>query len=235
MAECFRCGVTDEKEYLFDAITNEGVVKICERCSCLENIPIIRKPSNFQLKEAERNQTVLERLSKITGVNREPRKVEPINFDEKKYSKKEEELRKVVEANYKRKANEAKRREDLEDNFHWIIMRARRSRKITQGQLAKDIAEPESKVQLAESGVIAQEDDAFISKLEKYLNIKIFKSPAYSGDAEKKQPARILELDKSKLDKITISDLREMKKKRDEEEAKIREQEIGEEIDIEED
>ena len=53
-----------------------------------------------------------------------------------------------MDKNYKEKVGEdlsKKPRADLVDNFHWIIMRARRMKKLTQAQFAKEIGESEGK------------------------------------------------------------------------------------------
>ena len=58
MDECFKCGITADKTLLMDAISNEGIVKICRKCSFDEDLPIIRKPSVINLKEPEKKETV---------------------------------------------------------------------------------------------------------------------------------------------------------------------------------
>ncbi|MEK6906484.1 MAG: hypothetical protein AABW81_02590, partial [Nanoarchaeota archaeon] len=70
--ECFICRISGEKAELFNALDEkEGIVKLCKNCSEKEHIPIIGRPTTFQLKEAERRQTVYERMVSISGVNRE--------------------------------------------------------------------------------------------------------------------------------------------------------------------
>ena len=45
MAErCARCDVNGEEVRLFDAVYDGRMGQICERCSIIENIPIIKKP-----------------------------------------------------------------------------------------------------------------------------------------------------------------------------------------------
>ena len=51
---CVRCDVDGEKVRLFDAIYLGRIEKICERCSIIENIPIIKRPDALKLKESER-------------------------------------------------------------------------------------------------------------------------------------------------------------------------------------
>ena len=55
--ECFKCGISDQKAALYDVITREGLIKLCDSCSRREDSPIIRKPTVFQLKEIERKPT----------------------------------------------------------------------------------------------------------------------------------------------------------------------------------
>ncbi len=66
--ECFKCGISDQKAALYDVITREGLIKLCDSCSRREDSPIIRKPTVFQLKEIERKPTTYERLSKMAGL-----------------------------------------------------------------------------------------------------------------------------------------------------------------------
>ena len=54
MDECFFCGVSGEKVRLFQAIGDEGIIFVCENCAYDEDIPIIRKPTTFQLKNSEK-------------------------------------------------------------------------------------------------------------------------------------------------------------------------------------
>ena len=94
MEECFNCGAKIDKVRLFDAISDEGVVKICEKCSKEEHIPIIRRPTTFQLKEAERKQSFYEKATISLGKR----------FEEKEAPEKRQQevtLREIVDRNYK--------------------------------------------------------------------------------------------------------------------------------------
>ena len=51
---CFRCERTGKEARLFDAIYENEMVKVCEKCSITENIPVVRKPSTSQLRESEK-------------------------------------------------------------------------------------------------------------------------------------------------------------------------------------
>jgi len=66
MEECFKCQVLETKALLFDAILPDGIVKICSKCSSEEDIPIIK---DTLFPKIEKQPTMRERLSKISGVN----------------------------------------------------------------------------------------------------------------------------------------------------------------------
>ncbi len=220
MEECFNCGANINRIRLFDAISDEGVVKICEKCSRDEHIPIIRRPTTFQLKEAERKQTFYERASLSLG-----KKVES-----ETPAKQEQEvtLREIVDRNYERKIpKETAPRPEMVANFHWIIMRARRMKKLTQAQLAKGIAESEAAIKMAEQGSLPEDDYRLVNKLENYLGIKIIRPEFEESISPLRVPGRLsFGIDEARI--LTIDDLRRMKE--DEEESEIKEPEEIEEV-----
>jgi ribosome-binding protein aMBF1 (putative translation factor) len=112
-----------------------------------------------------------------------------------------------------------KQRTDLIDNFHWTIMRARRSKKLTQKQLAENIGETEAIVKSAEEGIMLDNTDAFLQKLESYLGVKLRKvvaeDPAKREIREKFE--REAKFDAKTTEALTIADLQEMKKKKESE------------------
>jgi hypothetical protein len=69
MNECFRCGVSEEKEELFNVVSSKGIVKICKKCNQYEGFPVLRKANEFQIKKSEKISGVYERLSKYAGVD----------------------------------------------------------------------------------------------------------------------------------------------------------------------
>ena len=199
MEECFKCHVPETKALLFDAILPDGIVKICSKCSPEEDIPII-KDTLFQ--KIEKQQTVRERLSKLSGINN----VEKASF---KLNEKNE-LRKLVNENYIFKEN-LKLKEDLIRNFHWVVLRARRLKHLTQEQLAQEINEPEIVIRKIETGSAPEKMDIII-KLEKCLNIRL------TTKSEVQEPSEIKEeFDIKNFEDLTIYDLYEMDKKRDKE------------------
>ena len=211
MEECFKCGIAGDKVRLFDAIAEEGIVKICQECAFSENIPIIRKPTTFQLKEEERRQTVYERLSKAAGLTPKP------EFKKVQFEKPETSLRDIVDRNFKEGKLEKKPRPDLVDNFHWAIMTGRRRKKLSQAQLAEVIGESEAVIRMAEKGILPENDYKLINKLESYLDVDLIRRETRKivEEKQKKQPVKVFDAKEPK--ELTIDDLRRMKKKKEEE------------------
>jgi len=134
------------------------------------------------------------------------------------YSKihQETNLRALVDSRFDKKQKEkVKKRNDLVDNFHWFIMRARRSMKLTQSQLAKEIGESETTIKMAEKGILPDGDYRLVDKLETVLRIKILKKEA-KENLEKQKLSSGLELDPVTTKTLTISDLVDMKKEKEE-------------------
>lgn len=200
MEECFNCGASLNSVRLFDAISDEGLIKICEKCSREEHIPIIKRPTTFQLKEAERKQSFYERATQ--SLNKP--------FEREAPEKKEQEvtLREIVDRNYTQKVpKDIGPRPEMIKNFHWIIMRARRMKKLTQSQLAKQIEESEAAIKMAEQGILPEDDYRLVNKLENYLGIKIIR-PEF---AKQVNPPRKLSFDVNEAKILTIDDLRKLK------------------------
>jgi len=202
MEECFNCGAPISRVRLFDAISDEGLIKICEKCSREEHIPIIRRPTTFQLKEAERKQTFYEKAS--FSLNK-PERQTP--------EKKEQEvtLREIVDRNYEqRMPKKVGPRPEMINNFHWVVMRARRMKKLTQAQLAKQIAESEVAIKMVEQGVLPEDDYKLINKLENYLDVKIIR-PEFTKDINPSGFHRRFGFDMNEAKILTIDDLRRLR------------------------
>lgn len=208
MEECFNCGASINKVRLFDAISDEGLIKICEKCSREEHIPIIRRPTTFQLKEAERKQTFYEKAS--SSLNKPFERETPV--------KKEQEvtLREIVDRNYEqRMPKKVGPRPEMINNFHWVVMRARRMKKLTQAQLAKQIAESEAAIKMAEQGILPEDDYRLVNKLENYLEIKIIR-PEFVKEINPLGFPRRLGFGRNEAKILTIDDLRRLKEEPEE-------------------
>lgn len=222
--ECFKCGVSEDRALLFDAISKKGIVKICRKCSFEEDIPIIKK-FNLNHAKPEIRPTVRQRLSNISGVDLKDKK----SKKEKDLMRKQEtSLRAIVDKNFESKIDmKLKPRTDLIDNFHWIIMRVRRSKKITQKQLAEAIEEPEAAIKMAEQGILP-EDCKLVNKLENYLGIRLVKEKVSDVKQEivnsfvreeiiEQEQPQTIDFDSETTKTLTISDLQEMKRKKESE------------------
>ena len=104
-------------------------------------------------------------------------------------------------------------------------MRARRSKKISQKQLAEQIQEPESAIAMAERGFIPEGGALLVKKIESFLGIKISKGESTifqkgftQDDLTKKELLekfdRDGEFDVLTTKNLTLDDLKEHDKKK---------------------
>jgi len=201
----------------------------------------VRKPTTFQLKESEKKPSVYDRLSRLSGIKRSGEE----RFVKGFKSKEETTLKELVDRNYKKNLKEQtaekKPRPDLVDNFHWVIMRARRFKKLTQEQLAKEISESEAAINLAERGILPEDDYRLLNKLESFLRVKLVKDGFEKPELTLKQPARIIKFDPVAMQNLKIADLQEIKKAKEsgnmevfEDESDLNEEDFDEDEDREE-
>lgn len=208
--ECFNCGISEDRVKLFDAISKEGISKICEECALKENIPIIKKPSlvksisrkNFQEKK---NQTVYERMSIMAGFKPTIKKIKT-----QEEIQQEKNLRKIVEENFNKEISNKEKPDFLIDNFHWSIMRARRLKHLTQKELANAITEPEIAIKMIEKGILSRGAYELIEKIEKFLGIRITRPEFIKRENSKK-----VKFDSINTKGMTIADLKKIEEKED--------------------
>ncbi len=198
--ECSVCGVSREKARLLDAISSKGIVKLCESCFKKEDMPILRRPTTFQLKEAEKKPIIYKRplLEEV--------------------EKTETTLKDVIDKNYEATVSKEKKpMPDLVDNFHWIIMRTRRLKKLTQEQLAKEISESIAAIKMIEDGILPEDDYRLVNKIGSFLGINLIKGGLKIPEVSpEKPPARIIKFDTQTMKDLTISDLKTMKEQTEE-------------------
>ncbi len=213
MDECFRCGALGEKVRLYDAISGKGIVKICSECNAIEKLPIIKKPTDNQIADSQRQKSVRDML---TGMNRG-----------KLLAGREVSLRELVDRNLK--AKQIQSHPDLIENFHWTIQRIRRNRKITREQFSKGIGESEATVRMIEQGVLPENNYKIISKIESYLGVTLRKAGTtgfpntetreptrrFGSPIAVSEPPRRLGFDRDSASQLKIADLKEMKKKQE--------------------
>ena len=219
MVECFRCGIDNEKALLYDAITPGGVEKICRRCSHKESVPLMKNKDLEELKEFERKHDIYDRISRVAGIENK-RKLNNVSLE---IEEQDSTLRDLVEKNVCNGVNKsAKNRVDLIKNFHWLIKRYRRMKKLTTKQFAEEIGEVEKSIILAEQGVVPTGYD-LIRKIELFLNIRLIKPEIVEEMQQKARPVvldnagveEVLDVNSVGSQNLTIADLQEMKNKRE--------------------
>lgn len=201
---CENCGVSAEKERLFDVLSfkEKGIIKLCGKCVKDLGFPILRRPTTFQLKEAEKKGSYYERVAAKRKETEKPASG---------LTSQEIGLKEIVNRNYLEKVpKEKKPRPDLIENFHWVIMRLRRLKKLTQEQLGKAIGESESAIKMAEKGILPEDDYRLIRKLEGFFSINLIKDKSKAKTIPEKMPARILKFDPEAMEKIKIADLQRL-------------------------
>lgn len=228
---CYICGA--EGVELFDAVVREGLVKVCEECSIKENIHIIRKIDNLKSKEAENHKSVYETLSKMAGIDAEEHKAK-FREGSSKGIKSVEDLRarkKEDELSFPKLKNvESVFKDDLIRNYHWAIFKARRAMRLTQKQLADSISESEESIKYIERGVLPENYQVFVKKVESALGINLFKKPEI-----KKKEFKEVQTDESLEDVQKLSFFaawRERRRRRKEERKKeqVEDVEISDEL-----
>lgn len=257
--KCALCGITEKDTVLYEGIYDREMIFVCQDCAREERVPVIKKPSLEQLKDADKFYSVRERMEKMSGM--------------KKMRTNIGEDQQVVLRNLtKLRMPEPKQKhEDIEDNYYWEINMARRRKKMTTNQLARETGISLEVIENLEKGKIPTEFREILSKLEEYFNIKLLKhhdqkvnfvikenetkvledvKQKIKEDREevfRRKKKKILrkiensEIDFSKqenLENITLNDLIEIKRKKDREEQKKkyesqRKELFGEDLELE--
>jgi len=197
--KCFKCGATTDRAILFDVISKNGVVKICNSCYKQENLPLVKQASESKPVKTSQNYGKFSGIPDRKGIGR-------------RVLEQDKTLRDVVDSNFKRNLGNIRPRDDLIDNFHWVMMRVRRANHLTQTQLADAIGEPELAVKMAEEGVLGENSDVLIKKIENYFGIRLKKDLS-----QYKQERKIEELkfNSGITDELTISDLKELQEEKE--------------------
>ena len=160
--------------------------------SAVETHPVIKRISPFDISMET---SVGQRLRKISGI----KDFNP-GFEAKKENSQDVTLRQIVERNYKKTTNEAELRNYV-PNFHWVVMRARRGKHLTQKQLASAIGESEIAITMLEKGIPA--NSIVTRKVEDYLGVRIKKQSETEMHTETRK-----ELDISSMRNMRLSDIK---------------------------
>jgi len=171
MGECYLCGVSGDKTVLYEGVyKSKGIIHVCRKCYFKEKIPLIDKKEIY-LDRINSSESVRQRLSRMAHISFE-------KHEEKKIipNKEDVHLRDIVEKNFKKEIYSGpKTPTDLIDNFNWVIMRKRRSLKISKEKVAEDIFEPLIAVESLEKGILPRDYQSVIKKIEGYLQINLRK------------------------------------------------------------
>lgn len=239
MVWCSKCGVSGDKEPLYEAISDKGIVKVCKKCVIHEDWPIIKKPADLTpkrpapqlaisrdgpVKMGVQSKAMFDRLTRLSGVIMSEKKEES-----KETIRQNSVLREMANRNFESKIIKEKAdTSELIPNFNWAIMRARRATRLSQGQLAEAIGESEAAIRRAEQGVLPGGGIGLVRKIESYLKIHLFKTNSPSQTIPKE-----LEFDPVTSRNLRISDLKGMKKDEnasvENPENKIEEKELSDE------
>ena len=234
MAVCFKCGISSEKMRLFEAVGAEGVVIVCLDCSEKESIPLLKKPTTYQLKDSESKEYMPFRFRRYEAIGREipgGRNSRQVKTGFNKAAS-ELTLKDILDKNLKGKydSQEGVKRNvspriPLIDNFHWEVMRARRKKHLTYKQVADALAESETVIKMVEHGRLPEDDYRIIGKLEKFFDIRLVKSDSAEKSRlppektlalpEKTKSAKILTFDPEASKALTISDLKAIKSQKE--------------------
>jgi len=188
MAErCARCNVNGNDVRLFDAVYNGKMSQICERCSIIENVPIIKKPNVSQLKISEEREEVYKRVKRLAGFK--DSKKQGTFFIEDKL--KELDNKPELELPEKEQLN-------LVEHFHWIIMKNRRQKGLSQKQLAEVLGESETVVQMIEKALLPENAEVLIKKLEQFFQTRLRKVSEMEKIMREKRRTPILLNEKGK-------------------------------------
>ncbi len=207
--DCYFCEASGSKVRISEVISSKGIVGACDLCIFKENLPVLRRPTTFQLKEAERPNRVYDALSSA-------RKSRFKEGFQPKMNPEDVTLKDLVDKNYEKSVKkDLGPRPDLVENFHWVIMRARSLKKLSHQQLAREISESEVAVKLAEKGILPEDDYRLVNKIEGFLGIKIVKNKIEGSMVYEKQPARIIDFNPVEVQNLTIADLQKIKKERE--------------------
>lgn len=212
MEKCARCRVDGEDVRLFDAVYMGRIEKICERCSIIENIPIIKRPDASKLKESEMGARVYDRMKRLSGI-KETRKEESFFIDDKL---KQLDAMPELELPERNKLN-------LIDHFHWEIMKNRRRKGLSQEKLAENLGESPIAIAMLEKGRLPENAEGLIRKLEQFFQVRLRNRSAAERIMQEKAIARkpvLLDLEGHELQRIPEPAITEMKIEVDENDGK---------------
>ncbi len=170
MKKCYLCEVSEEDTFLYTGVHKEsGIVSVCRNCYFRNKLPLIDKKEINQ-EELEKRESVRDRLSRMAGVRKKEIE-EP--FRRHKIKPEDIGLKNIVDKNVRKDLVPASDlKEDLVENFHWVIMRKRRAKRLSREELASAIQESPSVIEIIEQEAKLPRDYvSLIKKIENCLGV----------------------------------------------------------------
>lgn len=162
MIICERCNVGGEKIRLFDVIYNGKIMLLCERCSIIENVPVIKSPDYKMLRDSERKNKVYDRMRILAGIKSQ--KKEETFFIEDRLKELDKNPSLELPEEYKL---------NMIQNFHWEIMKNRRRKGLSHEKLAEILGESPAIIEMLEKGKLPENSENIIKKLEQFFQIRL--------------------------------------------------------------
>ncbi|PIN78091.1 hypothetical protein COV15_00320 [Candidatus Woesearchaeota archaeon CG10_big_fil_rev_8_21_14_0_10_34_12] len=179
---CFVCGMSSDLTSLFEAISDEEIVMVCQNCAFKENLPLLRKPTEEQIKESKIPYSRKEVFARISSFKQGQNVINSVAPEKIKEETHEKVTLNLLQERMIRQRESKKGIENspvnLIENFHWYIMRARRLAKLTTKELAERLKEDENSIKMLETGKIPRGVEPLIKKIEQYLKIRLTKIPS---------------------------------------------------------
>lgn len=159
---CDICKKQFNEGELYQGVLEDSVVKVCNFCAESENIPIIKKPTSEQLKNADKSYSVRERMERMAGI----RNVTDISSDQN-----------TVQRNLSRLRIPDKKQINNEViyDYNWQIKIARRRKKMTPLQLANQTGIDLKTIESIEQGKLPKNFREILPRLENLFGIKLLK------------------------------------------------------------
>lgn len=205
MKKCYLCDASEEETFLYTGIHKDsGIVSVCRACYFRNKLPLVDK-KEVNVEELGKRESVRDRLTRMAGVRKKE-----IEEPYRRHEIKPEDvgLKEVADKNARADLVSASNlSEDLVENFHWVIMRKRRAKKLSRDELASVIKVSPKVIEAVEQEAkLPKEYLPFVRKIENYLGVNLVK------EKERRPRSEDILLESSVPSGMTIEDV----KKKDE-------------------
>ena len=75
---CHTCNLSEDEAELHQGIFEGQLILVCKLCAEIEEIPLIKRPTQDQLTEIDKKHSVRERMGKISGFDAEKENQESV-------------------------------------------------------------------------------------------------------------------------------------------------------------